>query len=368
MLIAVPKEIKDQEYRVGLVPAGVEQLCRQGHEVFIEQNAGTGSAITDQQYITAGAKIVSSHEQIYRCADMVIKVKEPLPGEFELTKPGQIIFTYFHFAADKILTQAMLKQKVIAIAYETMETHDEKLPLLEPMSEVAGRMAVQEGAKYLEKPMGGKGILLGGVPGVAPANVLVIGGGIVGTNSALMAAGLRARVTIMDINIDRLRYLDHVMPQNVTTLMSNRHNIAEHLPKADLVIGAVLIPGAKAPKLITRNMLSLMKPGSVIVDVAVDQGGCVETCRPTTHSDPVFVVDGVVHYCVANMPGAVPMTSTYALTNATLPYALEIAAKGYKKAAEQNSAIASGINMVEGKLTCKSVADVFDFKYSGLKT
>ncbi|MHC4122266.1 MAG: alanine dehydrogenase [Planctomycetota bacterium] len=356
MIIAVPREIKEQENRVAVVPAGIEQLCQNGHDVLVEKNAGIGSGIRNEDFKKAGARIIEGHKEIFKHADMVIKVKEPLPSEYELLKKGQIIFTYFHFAASATLTRAMLERKVIAIAYETIETEDGRLPLLEPMSEVAGRMAVQEGAKYLEEPFGGKGVLLSGVPGVAPAKVLIIGGGIVGTNSAMMAAGLKADVTIMDIDLARLRYLDQIMPANVKTAMSSRHNISKMLRDVDLVIGAVLIPGAKAPKLITREMLSLMTPGSVIVDVAVDQGGCVETCRPTTHSDPVFVVDGIIHYCVANMPGAVPKTSTFALTNATLPYAIEIANKGYEKAAEENRAIAAGVSMIKGKITCKNVA------------
>lgn len=363
MIIGVPKEIKPDEYRVGMVPVGVEVLKKAGHKILIEKGAGLGSAITDRDYKEAGAEIVPSARDIYRKADIIIKVKEPLEKEYNLLKPGQIVFTFFHFAANEALTRAMVKRKIVAIAYETISTDDGSIPLLIPMSEVAGRMAIQEGAKYLERPMMGKGILLGGVPGVPPANVVIIGGGIVGSNAAKIAAGLKARVTIMDIDLDRLRYLDDIMPSNVITMMSNTYNIRQKLKEADLLIGAVLIPGAKAPVLVTRKMLKLMNPGSVIVDVAVDQGGCVETIRPTTHQSPVYIVDNIVHYGVANMPGAVAGTSTYALTNATLPYAVEIANKGYEKAARENKAIARGINMVEGRVTLKPVALQFGYKH-----
>jgi len=365
VFISVPKEIKDQEYRVGMVPAGARWLCGNGHTVFVERGAGLGSGITDEDFRQAGAQIISSHKEIFKRADMVIKVKEPLPSEYDLLHEGQIVFTFFHFAASRTLTEAMLKQKIVAIAYETIRTNDGQLPLLKPMSEIAGRIAVQEGAKYLEKSMGGKGILLGGVAGVSPGKVLIIGAGTVGTNSAMMATGLKAEVTILDTSLDRLRYLEHIMPFNTKTLMSNYDNIIRCLRDTDLVIGAVLIPGAKATKLITRDMLCLMEPGSVIVDVAVDQGGCTETCRPTTHSAPAFIVDGIVHYCVANLPGIVPMTSTYALTNATLPYAAEIADKGYKQAALENDAITAGINMIEAKLTCEKVAEAFGLDFAG---
>ncbi len=363
MIIGIPKEIKDSEYRVAMVPVGVEEMKKAGHEVLLEKSAGKGSGIMDKDYRRAGAEILVTHEEVFRRAEMIIKVKEPLPPEYNLLEPGQLVFAYFHLAADRLLTEEMIKRKIVAIAYETVETEDGKTPLLTPMSEVAGRMAAQEGAKYLEKPMMGKGILLGGVPGVAPAHVIVIGGGVVGTNAAKIAAGLGARVTILDIDLDRLRYLDDIMPENVTTLMSNSYNIKEKLKEADLVIGAVLVPGAKAPMVVSKKMVQLMKPGSVIVDVAIDQGGCIETSRPTTHSRPVYVEEGVVHYCVANLPGAVAMTSTYALTNVILPYALEIANKGYQRAARENNALARGLNTVKGKLTCKAVAEALNLKY-----
>jgi alanine dehydrogenase len=368
MIVGIPREIKDNEYRVALVLVGAEEMKKAGHQVLVEKSAGKGSGISDQDYQRAGAKIISTAEELFRKAEMIIKVKEPLPPEYKLLKKGQIVFTYFHLAADKSLTEEMLTSGIIAIAYETVETEDGKTPLLTPMSEVAGRMAVQEGAKYLEKPMMGQGILLGGVPGVAPASVVVIGGGVVGTNAAKVAAGLGARVTILDIDLDRLRYLDDIMPKNVTTLMSNSYNIREKLREADLVIGAVLIPGAKAPLIVTRELLKLMKPGSVIVDIAIDQGGCIETSRPTSHSEPVYIEEEVVHYCVTNMPGAVAGTSTYALTNVTLPYALEIANKGYKKAVEENKALAKGLNIVKGRLTCKAVAEAHNLEYHPLAT
>lgn len=363
MIIGIPKEIKDNEYRVGMVPVGVEEMCKRGQQVLVEKSAGLGTGISDEEYERAGARIVSTHKEIFQKAGMIVKIKEPLASEYELLSEGQIVFTYFHFAADKTLTKEMLKRKIIAIAYETVETEEGETPLLTPMSEVAGRMSIQEGAKYLEKPMMGRGILLGGVPGVAPAKVLIIGGGVVGTNAAKVAAGLGAEVTILDINLARLRYLDDIMPENVTTLMSNSYNIKEKLKEADLVIGAVLIPGAKAPRLITRGMLKTMKPGSVIVDVAIDQGGCVETSLPTSHSEPIYIEENVVHYCVTNMPGAVAGTSTYALTNVTLPYVLEIANQGYKIAARENRTLAKGINMVKGKLTCKAVAEAWKMEY-----
>lgn len=361
MIIGVPKEVKNNEYRVGLTSASAGELVSRGNVVYVEKNAGTGSGISNDDYLKSGAKILDTAAEIYGIAEMIVKVKEPMPCEYELLKKGQIVFTYFHFAANRTLTEAMLQKQIVAIAYETM-TEDNKLPLLEPMSEIAGRIAVQEGARYLEKFLGGSGVLLGGVPGVKPGKVMVLGGGVVGTNSALIAAGFRAEVIIFDINLERLRFLDMTMPANVKLLMSNRENITEHLKTCDLVIGGVLIPGARAPHLITRKMLSLMKPGSVIVDVAVDQGGCVETCKPTTHSDPVYEVDGIIHYCVANMPGAVPQTSTIALNNATLPYAVEIAKKGYMKAAQDNMTIATGINMINGVLTCEAVGQAFDMK------
>ncbi|MCK4248367.1 MAG: alanine dehydrogenase [Candidatus Omnitrophica bacterium] len=359
MVIGIPKEIKDNENRVGMIPVGVEELVKRGHRVLIEKDGGLGSSISNEDYQSFGAELVNSHTDVFADSDMIIKVKEPLPQEYGLIKEGQIIFTYFHFAASKELTLGMMDRKAVCIAYETIEDGQGRLPLLIPMSEVAGRMAVQEGAKYFEKPMGGRGILLGGVPGVAPANVVILGGGIVGTNAAKMAAGMGAKVTILDVDLDRLRYLDDIMPKNVTTLMSNSHNIREKLKETDLLIGAVLISGAKAPVLVTKDMLKLMKPGSVLVDVAVDQGGCIETCHPTTHSNPVFIVEGIVHYCVANMPGAVAVTSTYALTNVTLPYAIHIADKGWQKAVEKDKGLAKGLNIVDGKIILKPVADTF---------
>ncbi len=363
MLIGVPKEIKNNENRVAVLPVGVATLIKNGHKVVVETSAGLGSGFSDADYKVAGAEIALSAKEVFSNADMIMKVKEPISPEYGLIREGQLLFTYFHFAAGKELTEAMMKSKCIAIAYETVQKADRSLPLLIPMSEVAGRMAPQEGAKYLEKAMGGMGILLGGVPGTGPAEVLVLGGGVVGTNAAKIASGLGAKVTIFDSNLYRLRYLDDVMPKNVTTMMSNEFNIRAALPKADLVIGAVLIPGTKAPKLVTRDMLSLMQEGSVIVDVSVDQGGCIETCKPTTHENPTYVIDGISHYCVANMPGAVPHTSTLALTNATLPYAVEIANKGYEAAVKTNQEIKLGLNMIDGKITYKGVADAFGFEY-----
>ena len=363
MLIGVPKEIKTNENRVALLPVGAELLKAHGHEVWVETNAGAGSGSSDEDYRQAGAKIVASPAEIYGKVDMIMKVKEPLPSEYPLLRAGQLIFTYFHFAASRELTEAVIKSKCIAIAYETVQTDDGALPLLIPMSEVAGRLAIQEGARCLEKLHGGRGVLLGGVPGVEPGNVAIIGGGVVGLNAAKMAAGLGARVTILDLNLDRLRYLDDVMPKNVQTVMSNPVNIRKAIAQADLVVGAVLIPGAKAPRLVTREMLKLMKKGSVIVDVAVDQGGCVETIHATTHENPTYEIEGVVHYGVANMPGAVPMTSTYALTNATLPYALKIADLGYPACITTSPAIAKGVNIAFGKVTHKGVAEAFGLQY-----
>lgn len=363
MLIGVPKEIKKNENRVALLPVGAATLIQSGHKVVVEANAGAGSSFSDEDYKKAGAEIANTPEEIFANADMIMKVKEPIDKEYQMIREGQIVFTYFHFAASKELTEAMMKSKCVGIAYETVQKSDRSLPLLIPMSEVAGRMAPQEGAKYLEKVMGGRGILLGGVPGTGPAGVIVLGGGIVGTNAAKIAAGFGASVTIFDNNLYRLRYLDDVMPKNVTTMMSNEYYIRAALPKADLVIGAVLIPGAKAPHLITKDMLSIMKEGSVVVDVSVDQGGCIETCKPTTHANPTYVVDGVLHYCVANMPGAVPHTSTLALTNATLPYAVEIANKGYEAAIKTNNEIKLGLNVIDGKITYKGVSDAFGLPY-----
>lgn len=342
MKIGVPKEIKTQEYRVGITPAGVYELVRNGHKIFIENNAGVGSGFSNDEYITNGAIILETAEEVYGSCDMIVKVKEPLEVEYKLIREGQIIFTYFHFASNIKLLNAMKESKAICIAYETVQKADGTLPLLTPMSEIAGRMAIQQGAKYLEKPLGGSGVLLGGIPGVKPGNVLVLGGGVVGLNATKMALGLGANVTIMDISLERLRYINDILP-NVNTIYSNEYNIRKELPSTDLVIGAVLIPGKKAPYLIKRDMLSLMKPGSVIVDVAVDQGGCIETCIPTTHTEPTFVVDNIIHYCVANMPGAVPQTSTVGLTNATLPYVLQLANKGYRSALMENKALMSGL-------------------------
>jgi alanine dehydrogenase len=359
MLIGVPREIKPDEYRVALTPAGAEMLTAAGHRAVIEAGAGLGSGFTDDFYEHAGAEIVDTAEDVWQAAEMIMKVKEPIAPEWARMRPDQIIFTYFHFAASRELTEAVVASGAIAIAYETVELPTGELPLLTPMSEVAGRMAVQEGAKYLEKPQGGLGVLLGGVPGVKPGKVLILGGGVVGTNAAKMAAGMGALVAIMDIDLERLRYLDDVMPANVHGLFSTRYAIRKQVEDADVIIGAVLIPGAKAPSLITREDLKLMRPGTVIVDVAVDQGGCVETIRPTTHHDPVYVVDDVIHYAVANMPGGVPRTSTLALTNATLPYALSLAGQGWRRACSDNGALKLGVNVVEGHVTYGGVAEAF---------
>ena len=363
MIIGIPKEIKNNENRVGMTPAGVAELTRRGHQVYVQHEAGQNSGFADEAYVAVGAAILPTIEETYAQAEMIVKVKEPIAPEYGLIRPGQVLFTYFHFAADRTLTEAMLKSGAVCLAYETVEKADHSLPLLIPMSEVAGRMSVQEGARFLERPQGGKGILLGGVPGVRPARVLILGGGTVGTNAAWMAAGLGAEVTIADINLDRLRYLSEIMPKNVTTLYSSSHNIRTELPTTDLVIGSVLIPGDKAPHLITRDMLPLMKPGSVLVDVAIDQGGCFETSHPTTHSEPVYTLNGIVHYAVANIPGAVPYTSTLALTNATLPYTIALACKSWKQACQDDPALALGLNVVEGKVTYKAVADVFGLPY-----
>lgn len=356
MIVGVPKEIKKAENRVAIVPAGVEILTRNGHKVLIEKGAGLGSGITDKAYGDAGAEIVASNTEVFARSEMIMKVKEPLEAEYPLFREGQIVFTYFHLAPVPDLTRAMLKAKIIGIAYETIQLDDGSLPLLVPMSEVAGRMSIQVGEYTLQKERGGRGVLLGGVPGVDPANVVIIGGGVVGTNAAKMAIGTGANVAILDVDLNRLRYLDDIFGGAVKTVMSNRYNVERLIAHADLVIGGVLVAGARAPKLITREMLSVMKEGSVIVDVAVDQGGCVETTKPTYHDDPTFVVDGVVHYCVANMPGAVARTSTFALTNATLPYALKIADNGYKKALKSDPALMKGLNVIDGKLACAPVA------------
>lgn len=363
MIVGILKEIKSQEHRVSTTPAGVEVLRQNGHAVLVEHDAGASSGFTNEAYKKAGAEIIASAADIYAKAEMVMHVKEPLPQEYKLIRPGQIVFTYLHLAANEELTRALMKSCSVNIAYETIQKPDRSLPLLMPMSEVAGRMAVQEGAKYLEMAQGGGGILLGGVPGVDPATVVIIGGGIVGVNAAKMACGLGAKVYLLDTSIERLRYLSDVMPANCFLLMSNPAAIRKIIPTADLVIGAVLIPGAKAPRLITREMLSTMKRGAVLVDVAIDQGGCFETSKPTTHTDPVYIVDGVVHYCVANMPGGVAKTSTLALTNATLPYAVELANKGWRKACAESREIMLGLNVVDGKITYKGVAEAFDMEY-----
>ena len=367
MIIGVPKEIKNNENRVGLTPAGVSALVKAGHQLFVQATAGNGSGINDDEYVKAGATILPTIADVYAKAEMIIKVKEPIEQEYPLIKEGQLLFTYFHFASHEPLTTAMINSKAVCLAYETVEKTDRSLPLLVPMSEVAGRMSIQEGAKYLEKPMGGRGILLGGVPGVRPASVLVLGGGIVGTQAAKMAAGLGADVTLMDISLPRLRQLDDILPANVKTVYSNEYNVREAIKTSDLIIGAVLIPGAKAPSLITRDMLNTMRPGTVMVDVAIDQGGCFETSKATTHQDPIYVVDNVIHYCVANMPGAVPYTSTLALTNATLPYALQLANKGWKKACADNKELELGLNVVDGKVVYKGVADAFNLPYVDVK-
>ena len=359
MIVGVPREIKQDEYRVALIPVGAEELTAAGHTVLVEQGAGLGSGIPDELYAENGAEIVASAEELFSRADMVIKVKEPQPEEWALLKPGQILFTYFHFAADEALTRGFLETGATAVAYETLEGRGGQLPLLTPMSEVAGRMSIQEGAKYLERPQLGRGILLGGVPGVPPAHIVILGGGVVGKNAAQIAAGFQADVVILDINVDRLRYLEDIMPANVNTLYSDRHNIRAELKLADLVIGAVLIPGARAPVLVPEAALKMMKPGAVLIDVAVDQGGCIETSHPTTHSDPTFVVDGVVHYCVANMPGAVGRTSTYALCNVTLPYALKLANLGLNAACAQDHGVLTAVNIHQGQVTNHAVAETF---------
>jgi alanine dehydrogenase len=363
MLIGVPREIKRDEYRVAMLPVGVEELTRAGHRVLIESNAGVGSGIPDMEYAAEGAEIVGSANEIYARADLIVKVKEPLAQEFSLIRAGQTLFTYFHFAADRELTEAMLKSGATCLAYETLRDAQGRLPLLTPMSEVAGRMSIQEGAKYLERPQLGRGILLAGVPGVAPAHIAILGGGVVGANAAKIAAGFQADIAILDINMDRLRYLDDIMPPNVNVLYSDRHTIRDQLRLADLVIGAVLIPGAKAPRLITRHDLKLMKPGSVIIDVAIDQGGCVETSRPTTHSDPTYLEEGVLHYCVTNMPGAVGRTSTFALCNVTLPWVIQLAKYGVEQAIRQSPPLAWAANIVRGCITNQAVAETFGLKY-----
>jgi len=362
MIVGVPSEIKSDEYRVALLPVGAEELRRAGHRVLVQAGAGLGSGITDDRYEASGAEIVADAAAIWNQAEMIVKVKEPLPDEWPLMRPGQVVFTYFHFAADERLTRAVMTSGITAVAYETIKDARGGLPLLTPMSEVAGRMSIQEGAKYLERPQQGRGILLAGVPGVAPANVVVLGGGVVGANAAKVAAGLGANVLILDINLDRLRYLDDVMPPNVTTLFSDRHAILDSISRADLVIGAVLIPGARTPMLVRREDLARMPPRAVIIDVAIDQGGCIETSRPTTHANPTYIVDDVLHYCVTNMPGAVGRTSTHALTNVTLPYALQLANKGVDRACRENAGLAAGVNIRQGKVTNAAVAETFNLE------
>lgn len=367
MIIGVPKEIKNNENRVSITPAGVKELVNHGHTLYVQAGAGLGSGFSDAKYIDAGASILPTIEEVYAIADMIVKVKEPIAPEYPLIRKNQVVFTYFHFACDRELTDAMLASGSVCIAYETVQLPDRSLPLLVPMSEVAGRMSVQEGARFLERPQGGKGVLLGGVPGVPPAKVLILGAGVVGSNAALMAAGLGADVTIADISLPTLRHVAEVMPKNVKTMFSSRHNIESLLPDIDLVIGSVLIPGAKAPKLVTADMLGLMQPGTVMVDVAIDQGGCFETSVPTSHDKPVYVREGVVHYAVANIPGAVPHTSTLALTNATLPYVISLADRGWKDACRRDAALAKGVNIVGGEIVYKGVAEAFDLPCHELK-
>ncbi len=366
MIIGIPKGIKNNENRVGMTPSGVKELVEHGHTVYVQHTAGEGSGFSDEDYLKAGAKILPTIEDTYAAAEMIVKVKEPIEPEYKLVRKGQLLFTYFHFACDRALTIAMMESGATCIAYETVTGRQGGLPLLIPMSEVAGRMSMQEGARFLEKPQGGRGVLLAGVPGVKPAKVLVLGGGVVGRNAALMAAGLGADVTITDISLPTLRHLADVLPKNVKTLFSSRHNIEQELADTDLVIGSVLIPGAKAPKLVTADMLPLMRKGSVVVDVAIDQGGCFETSHATTHSDPVYEVDGIIHYAVANIPGAVPYTSTLALTNATLPYALRLADKGWRDACKADPGLAEGVNIVDGKITYAAVAEAWNLPYTPL--
>ncbi len=366
MIIGVPKEIKSNENRVALTPAGAMELVRRGHTVYVQSSAGEGSGFEDEDYIEAGGGILQTADEVWGIAEMIMKVKEPIQEEYARCRKDQLLFTYFHFASSEELTHAMIKSGAVCLAYETVETKDRQLPLLIPMSEVAGRMAIQQGAKFLEKPVKGRGVLLGGVPGVPPGKVLVLGGGIVGTQAAKMAAGLGAQVTILDVSLTRLRYLSDVMPANVITMFSSEYNIRRLIKDHDLVVGAVLIPGAKAPKLITKDMLSTMRPGTVLVDVAVDQGGCFETTHATTHADPTYIIDHVVHYCVANMPGAVPFTSTVALTNATLPYAIQLANKGWKKACKENHELLLGLNVVGGKIVYQGVADAFGLEMTSV--
>ena len=363
MIIGIPKEIKDSENRVSLTPGGTRELIKSGHTIYVQHDAGENSGFPDEEYIAAGAEILPAIESVYAIAEMIVKVKEPIEPEYGLIKPDQIVFTYFHFASEEYLTYAMMKSGAICIAYETVEKKDRSLPLLIPMSEIAGRMAIQEGARFLEKPQGGRGLLMSGVPGVKPAKVLILGGGVVGYNAAMMAGGMGADVTITDISLPRLRYLSEILPLNVKTLYSSTHNIENELPITDLVIGSVLIPGAKAPHIITGDMLKLLRKGSLMVDVAIDQGGCFETSHPTTHTDPIFIVDGITHYCVANIPGAVPYSSTLALTNSTFPYVLMLANKGWRQACKDDDSLALGLNIVKGEITYPAVAETFGLKY-----
>lgn len=363
MIVGVPKEVKDRENRVSTTPAGVREFVAHGHQVIVERTAGGGSGFADDEYAATGAELVDSHAEVFARADMIVKVKEPVASEYDLLRKGQLLFTYLHLAADEPQTRALMKSGVQAVAYETVQLPNGTLPLLTPMSEVAGRMAVQVGAHYLERTNGGRGMLLGGVPGVPGANVVVVGGGVVGTNAAQMALGMGANVTILDRNVERLRYLDQVLHGRIHTLASNSQNVAEVTRDADLVIGGVLIAGAKAPKLVTRAMIGAMRAGSVVVDVAIDQGGCIETAKPTSHSDPIYLVDGVIHYCVTNMPGAVPRTSTLALSNVTLPYALELADRGLFEAAKRDASLAKGINVLNGTVTYQAVADAFGLPF-----
>jgi alanine dehydrogenase len=368
MIIGIPKEIKNNENRVALTPGGVFEMVKQGHTVYVQATAGEGSGITDADYKNAGATILPDIKSVYEAAEMIMKVKEPIEEEYSLIKENHLLFTYLHFASSEPLTKAMIASKPVCIAYETVELSNRALPLLIPMSEVAGRMAIQQGARYLEKPVKGRGVLLGGVPGVSPGKVLVIGGGVVGSQAARIAAGMGAQVTILDKDLDRLRYLSDVMPANVVTMFSNEYNIRNLVKINDLIIGSVLIPGAKAPKIVTKDMVKTMRPGTVMVDVAIDQGGSFETSKPTTHENPVFLVNDVLHYCVTNMPGAVPFTSTEALTNATLPYALQLAAKGWKKACSENLPLKKGLNMINGKIVYKGVADAFNLPYHDVES
>jgi alanine dehydrogenase len=363
MIIGVPREIKSDEYRVAMLPSGVEELTRSGHMVLVEAGAGMGSGIPDDAYASCGATIASSHADVFASAELIVKVKEPMRSEWPMLRPGQVVFTYFHFAADEELTRNVLESGIAAVAYETLQGRSGDLPLLTPMSEVAGRMSIQQGARFLERPQEGRGILLGGVPGVEPAHITILGGGVVGKNAARIAAGFQADVVIMDISTDRLRYLDDIMPANVNTLFSDRHNIREQLKLADLVIGGVLVPGALAPRLVTAEDLKLMKPGAVIIDVCIDQGGCFETSRPTTHSEPTYIVDGIVHYCVTNMPGAVGRTSTYALCNVTFPYVLKIAQLGLHEACQRDRGLVAAVNLLDGNVTNQAVANTFGMTY-----